>query len=313
MKKNIAFICSVFLICFVGCQQGTKVEENKGCEHSWIIVEEPATCIASGFSLEQCSLCNEQRNIVEIEALGHDMDEGSITTEALPPEKGVITYSCKRDGCSYSTEEEYLYFGIKEPSDTKVIGDIVFADGSMTPYSDELKLNAVQKSKITDVIFYTGENPDTIGDRVLGVSVVNSGTEDFAWCSVNSPFATTGGTSYSGYNGKSYWSKICSGDPDGSSEENRAVMYPAFDYILSNFSGDYYLPAGDELLKIDRNKDIVNKVIELADKKTMTYKFISSSYGASNPKSCHYVNFADGHFGGHTKTTPAKVCAIREF
>lgn len=312
MKKIVGFICSVFLLCFIGCEQAPKAEENKSCEHSWEDVGETATCTTPGYTLLKCSVCGETNDRVEIVALGHDMDDGTISKEALPPVKGVITYSCKRDGCTHSTEEEYLYFGTKEPSEEKSIGDIVFADGSMTPYSEELELNAVQKSKITDVIFYTGEAPDTIGDRVLGVSVVNSGSKSYAWCSADAALAAKG-TNYNSYNGSKVWNWNCSADPEGTSDKKRTEMYPAFDYVLSNFSSEYYIPAYDELIKIYAQKEIVNKVIELKNGNIMEDIFIASSYTGSNHASCHYVRFSDGKSGGISKTNLNKVCAIREF
>ncbi|MBP5520228.1 MAG: hypothetical protein J6X84_06590 [Treponema sp.] len=65
------------------------------------------------------------------------------------------------------------YFGTKAPDETKEVGDIVFNDGSATPYTPDLVLTAEQKAAAIAVIFYKGsdlnsdDNDTTV--RTLGV------------------------------------------------------------------------------------------------------------------------------------------------
>lgn len=81
------------------------------------------------------------------------------------------------------------YFGTKAPDVAKEVGDIVFTDGSATPYSSTLTLTNAQKKAAIAVIFYKGTglnsdkngNPDTSTSRTLGMGLFH----DFAglsWC-----------------------------------------------------------------------------------------------------------------------------------
>ena len=48
------------------------------------------------------------------------------------------------------------YIGTKVPTEAKAVGDIVFSDGSATPYTSNLTLTDTQKSAAVAVIFYVG-------------------------------------------------------------------------------------------------------------------------------------------------------------
>ena len=70
--------------------------------HSSIIDKEiPATCTETGLtSGSHCSICNtilEKQEVIK--ALGHDWDDGEITTHATCTQDGVKTFHCKRDNC----------------------------------------------------------------------------------------------------------------------------------------------------------------------------------------------------------------------
>ena len=69
--------------------------------------ETAATCTEAGSYEEvvKCSNCGEElsRETKTILALGHDWDEGKITTRATADAEGVMTYTCKR--CSHSVDE----------------------------------------------------------------------------------------------------------------------------------------------------------------------------------------------------------------
>ena len=55
-----------------------------------------------------------------------------------------------------------FYIGTKAPTETKAVGDIVFTDGSATPYSADLELTDEQKAAAIAVIFYAGTGNATI-------------------------------------------------------------------------------------------------------------------------------------------------------
>lgn len=68
-----------------------------------------ATCDTTGTydRVTYCKRCNAelQRETVKTPALGHDWDEGTITTEPTCTTKGVKTFTCKNDGSHTRTED----------------------------------------------------------------------------------------------------------------------------------------------------------------------------------------------------------------
>ena len=69
-------------------------------------VKTPATCEDAGVKTITCSDCG---NVSEetIGKLGHDWDEGKVTTEPTAESKGVKTFTCKR--CKTTKTEEFTY------------------------------------------------------------------------------------------------------------------------------------------------------------------------------------------------------------
>lgn len=57
------------------------------------------------------------------------------------------------------------------------VGDIVFSDGSATPYTQGLTLSTAQKEAAVAVIFYNGTSTDVLGEKMLGVGIHNSWEE----------------------------------------------------------------------------------------------------------------------------------------
>ena len=68
-----------------------------------------ATCTKSGKSAyKRCSVCGETLEEPDIiPALGHDWDEGEVTTPATGTQDGTKTFHCKRKGCT-STKTETI-------------------------------------------------------------------------------------------------------------------------------------------------------------------------------------------------------------
>lgn len=69
--------------------------------------EKPATCTETGYTAGvYCNDCGTYISGHEIiEALGHSLDEGVITTAPTCTEDGVKTFTCTREGCDYSETE----------------------------------------------------------------------------------------------------------------------------------------------------------------------------------------------------------------
>ena len=66
------------------------------------------------------------------------------------------------------------YCGSKEPGETLAVGDIVFDDGSATPYAAGLTLSDAQKARAIAVIYYTGlgsAGSYDLGQKTLGVGI----------------------------------------------------------------------------------------------------------------------------------------------
>ena len=96
-------------------------------------------------------------------------------------------------GCSVSGDSgesvtdpvEEHDIGIKKATDEKEVGDIVFKDGTATPYTSGMSLTKKQKNAAIAIIFYKGKGlnngSDTSTIRTLGVGLKHSKT-GLAWC-----------------------------------------------------------------------------------------------------------------------------------
>jgi len=63
------------------------------------------TCLEMGAWETRCLICNEVIESGEMPALGHDWDDGVVTTAPTAGSEGIITFSCKREGCDKTREE----------------------------------------------------------------------------------------------------------------------------------------------------------------------------------------------------------------
>ena len=73
------------------------------CTHSYTWVEtKPATCTEEGEEVYKCSICGHIAETRTIPALGHDYDDGVVTTAPTCTETGVKTYTCAVCGHSYT-------------------------------------------------------------------------------------------------------------------------------------------------------------------------------------------------------------------
>lgn len=103
-------------------------------------------------------------------------------------------------GCSTPDSKPVTYIGEKLPSEPKAVGDIVFNDGSATPYTKIMartendavtgkKVTKAEKDAAIAVIFYVGTNcSNDSRSRTLGVGleIDRPSVLDCPWCRWNS-------------------------------------------------------------------------------------------------------------------------------
>ena len=219
------------------------------------------------------------------------------------------------------TTEAYprMYIGSKTPSEEKAVGDIVFKDGSATPYVSGMSLSDAEKAAAIALIFYKGADCNDEGNttpRTLGVGLKHN-KDGIRWCrsesDVNSANAfniniTTIQCSVSGDAG----ALTITGDKNGSDnlEQIAAFLtangssddtgtdenYPAF-YFAKNyknmegsrvngtaFADGWYLPSIAELYQIHLCiKDTMNGFnIDEASDALGGDKFTTSAYRSSS-------------------------------
>ena len=74
-------------------------------QHNWVVTyDQKATCTEAGRKTWRCTACGKTYTET-YKALGHDWDEGVVTTEPSYFTPGVRTYTCKRDHSHTYTEE----------------------------------------------------------------------------------------------------------------------------------------------------------------------------------------------------------------
>lgn len=61
----------------------------------WAVDKEPG-CTTEGSKSRHCTRCEDVTDITTISALGHDWDDGEITTEPTCTDEGEVTFSCSR-------------------------------------------------------------------------------------------------------------------------------------------------------------------------------------------------------------------------
>lgn len=237
------------------------------------------------------------------------------------------------------------YFGTRAPTESKAVGDIVFSDGSATPYSEDLVLTSAQKSAAVAVIFYAGSVREILGQKILGVGLVNTQGEPnktLAWAATNTTEFTeivthtvilqpTDGTAYykvgnyylvGDFDGSDNWTKIC--ELDTSASESAVTNYPAFNWInnyaaTNLLTGDnangWYLPSVIELIMLYNNKTVVNNALEkvVGTKMENTKYWSSNDSGGYSGSRAEYVDFSDGKYNPDWRDSGLSVCAIREF
>ena len=254
--------------------------------------------------------------------------------------KGLSGYTCyyvKKDAVT-------SYIGTKAPTEAKAVGDIVFSDGSATPYTSDLTLTEEQKAAAIAVIFYKGtglnSGDDTTTSRTLGVGLAQN-QSGLAWCLESAKAYNWDITTIQCSADENEDELTFTGDKNGSDNlsqisnflRNKSITddtankasYPAF-YFAENYKSqtgsrvsgtDYesgwYLPSIAELFQIWTKMTDLNKAIALCagTEFDQSKYYWSSSQFASLVHSAHYLHFGDGY--DDKTSTYLYVCAVRAF
>ena len=243
------------------------------------------------------------------------------------------------------------YMGTKAPDMAKEVGDIVFNDGSATPYTDELTLTDAQKNAAIAIIFYKGtglnSGDDTTTSRTLGVGVKQNKT-GLLWCAATANAYEKNITTIQCPASGSARALTFTGDKNGSdnleqigdfegvndtSGTGAKDLYPAFyfakNYLISDseYASGWYLPSIAELFQIyacmndSENGVDINAASQLCggDKFETERYYWSSSQFSSDAKIAYALTFYSGDWVPDEKScddnfgAKCYTCAIREF
>ena len=240
----------------------------------------------------------------------------------------------------YTIETTYgpiTYIGTKKPNETRVVGDIVFTDGSATPYSATLTLTDDQKEKAIAVIYKVD------GSHSYGVGLVHATGK--IWCAttakgynkiddiVCTPISAALNTYTFGNdadtNGSDNLTKI--GEATLSSprtdDTGTANNYPAF-YFAKNYKDEpnthvngtrfetgWYLPTVSELYDIYNARNNISSAIVLCNGNSfMNACYWSSSQISSSENSAYIFSFQNGEITSDLKSSSANLTlCIRQF
>ena len=242
------------------------------------------------------------------------------------------------------------YFTLKpigSKSKPDAVGDIVFSDGSATPYTADLTLTEEQKAAAIAVSFYKGtglnSGDDTTTSRTLGVGLKHN-TSELEWCLDTAAAFEKRITTIQCYHSGSAGALTFTGDRNGSDnleqieafdgvdDTETAENYPAFYFAkkyseaATNIAGtDYesgwYLPSVAELFQIfacradTANGFDIDAASSLCGGDSFgTGEYWSSSqYAQDDYESAYTLEFGDGDWNDFIKPRSYFVCAVREF
>ena len=267
---------------------------------------------------------------------------GTATITATVTDSDTYTYAVKTAAYTITvTQATPSYIGSKAPSEAKALGDIVFTDGSATPYSADLTLTAEQKAAAVAVIFYAGSASDTLGAKTLGVGLVQG--ENLAWAQTDTngytnKITTLLATKTSGSNADdATFSGNGANDGSGSLAKLKGAVsdyseanYPAWAWIegyaaTANLTGTsyesgWYIPSIGEVCALHKAKAVVNNSIQKIGGTQISAKWYwSSSQDASADINAWDVplgsvgGFNSGFLGQGWKSDMVSVCAVRVF
>ena len=255
---------------------------------------------------------------------------GTATITAKVTDSDTYTYATKTASYTLTVTQATpptTYIGTKAPSKAKAVGDIVFSDGSATPYTADLTLTEEQKAAAIAVIFYVGtdcSNDST--SRTLGVGLAQN-QSGLAWClssanAYNVNITTIQESDKDGSDNLSQIGEFLNGNNDTGTADN----YPAF-YFAKNYSGTatnlgetyadgWYLPSIAELQKIYDILTTVNNALDACDGTTFATSgayWSSSQYASSDDKAYDFSFYFKDWRNLSKDFSYTFVCAVRAF
>ena len=216
-----------------------------------------------------------------------------------------------------------LTYGDKTAPDA--VGDIVFSDGSASSYVSGLTLSDEEKAAAIAVIFYVGSSTDSLGEKTLGLGLVQG--SDLCWCTETAAAYDVNTYATSETDGSENMTSIKTVNDYG--EENYPAFYYADNYSSqagnhvsgTNYEDEWYLPAKGELRIIYNNKTTVDAALSAAGGTNLPessgFFWSSSQYVRDDDTMMYYawkLIWADGT-GGYQgeKENTYSVLVIREF
>lgn len=191
------------------------------------------------------------------------------------------------------------YIGSKSPKKTKYVGDIVFTDGSASPYTENI--TEEQKNKAIAVIFYAGQADDKLGAETLGVSVnseialwANSASEGYGKLiqGLVDPidYSNSNPSKWvqpADFDGSDNWKILCDAVGDENNPLNYHAWYVATQYgKMKNLNGEFesgwYIPSIGELKVMDENLVKVNTALCKIGKINLSMDLFDTGYWTSN-------------------------------
>lgn len=223
--------------------------------------------------------------------------------------------------------------GTKAPGVAKAVGDIVFNDGSATPYTAELTLSDEQKAAAIAVIFQVD------GGKAFGVGLKHN-RSGLAWCTSDANAYNKNIETIQCLATGSAGNLTFTVDTDGSdnleqiasflttagleNDTTDASKYPAF-YFAKNYKttatnleaayeNGWYLPTVAELFDIWKVKTTVDAASSLCEGSQFGSYYWSSSQSAYFGSIAYVLSFYDGDCDANGKDLSGYfVCAVRAF
>lgn len=225
-------------------------------------------------------------------------------------------------------------FGTKAPGVAKAVGDIVFNDGSATPYTATLTLTPEQKAAAIAVIFKVD------GGKALGVGLKHY-KKGLAWCTTDAKAYNKNIETIQCPASGDAGNLTFTGDTDGSdnleqiatfltekglvNDTAETAKYPAFYFaknykttatnLTATYENGWYLPTVVELFDIWKVKATVDAASNLCGGSQFGDRsyWSSSQYDSLDLDACNFV-FSYEDWGYCIKNAISNdVCAIRAF
>lgn len=243
MKKNLGIILLAVLVVFTGCKFKTKNT------HVHTFYEEWESDENSHWHRSDCHL--EEINSLDDHSFP---EEWKTCFEATNQKEGLEERFCLV--CNYRQTkpiEKLPYIGTKSPAESKALYDLVFADGSATPYSTELSFSDEDRAKLIGIVGYVNEE----GTDGLIVSLKYARNVKFAKSKPTYNFSTIDKNDTDGSDNFAFIQSV-----DSKAVSDPATYYPALNYacnygvqhnITGTFENGWYLPSKTELFNVCTN------------------------------------------------------------